>query len=389
MISRVSLLVPALNRGGMTRAYVLAGALHHIGIETEIVGALAAEAPVYPEPPAGIPVRPVVERSLARRVVQTRRTARGELLYAIKPRATSLGIALLTGWGRPVVVDIDDSEGTFKPARSSHGVPWPRRSARRVRGLVRRIGNPDHPAFSGWMESLVPQADAVTANTRVLADRFGAVYVPSGKDTALFDPSRFDPQACRRALGLEGKRVVMFPGTVRPHKGLDDVVAALERLGWDDARLVIVGGRDIGDEHAENLARRYPNLVVRLARRATADMPAVVAAAHVVVAPQHDVPSARAQFPMKLTDAMAMAKPIVSTRVGDIPAVLDGAAYLVPPVSPAAIADAIANIFARPDEAARRGAEARRRCVERHSYEALGRVLRGVIAQATNRSTGA
>ncbi len=386
MIARASLLVPGLDRGGMTRAYVIAGALRTIDIQPEIVGALAPGARAYPQPPPDIVVKAVSARSFVARAIETRRVARGDLLYAIKPRATSLGIALLTGWGRPVVVDVDDGEATFQPRHAADGTAWPRRHARHARRVLRRFGNPDHPAFSHWMESLASQADVITANTHLLAERFRAVYVPSGKDTTRFDPSRFDADACRRALGLGGVRVIMFPGTVRPHKGLDDVVAALERLQWPDARLVIVGGREVGDEHAERLARQHPDLVTRLGRYSMDEMPAVIAAAHVVVAPQLDEPSSRAQFPMKLTDAMAMAKPIVSTRVGDIPEVLDGAAYLVPPSSPDAIAAALTEIFAGPDEAARRGHEARRRCVETYSFDAIGRVLRGVITRAT-RST--
>jgi glycosyltransferase involved in cell wall biosynthesis len=48
----------------------------------------------------------------------------------------------------------------------------------------------------------------------------------------------------------------------------------------------------------------------------------VVAAAHVVVVPQRDGPVSRAQFPMKLADAMALAKPILCTAVGDVPEVV-------------------------------------------------------------------
>jgi glycosyltransferase involved in cell wall biosynthesis len=150
--------------------------------------------------------------------------------------------------------------------------------------------------------------------------------------------------------------------------------------------LVLVGGREVGDAPAEELARRWPRYVIRLPRFSTEQIPAVVAAAHVVVAPQRDTHAARAQFPMKLTDAMAMAKPIITTRVGDIPEVLDGAAFVVPPSSPEAIAAALRDAFERPDHARRLGEEARRRCVERYSVEALGKTLAGVLAGATARS---
>ncbi len=377
MTPRVSLLVPALCRGGMTRAYVLAGALRTIGARVEIVGALPEGERVYPDPPDGTVVRAFPERSFVERVLDAQELATGDVLYAIKVRASSMGVALLIRRGRPLIVDADDWESVVAPPGNTGG--WARRARRRVRRAV----NPDHPRYSHWMESLLPRVDAVTANTRFLADRYGAVLVPSGKDTTLFDPSRYDPAAARRALGLADFRVIMFPGTVRDHKGVEDVVAALDLLGWQDARLVLVGGREVGDQLAQRLAGRHPHRVVRLRHFGADEMPRVIAAAHVVVAAQRDTPSARAQFPMKLTDAMAMAKPIVATRVGDIPETLDGAAWLVTPSSPREIADALAAVFAEPGEARRRGDEARRRCVERASLESIGSTLRDVLIAAS------
>lgn len=382
MIARVSLLVPGLCRGGMTRAYVLAGALGTIGVRAEIVGALPAGERVYPDPPDGVVIHAFPERSFAKRVLDAGECATGDALYAVKVRASSFGVALIIRRGRTLIVDADDWEPAFD-GRARAG-SWPRRSRR----LLKTLANPDHPRYSRRMESLLTRADAITANTRFLAERYGAVHVPSGKDIALFDPARHDADEARRALGLAGLRVVMFPGTVREHKGVDDVAAALDILDRDDVRLVLVGGREAGERLAREIVERHPRRVVRVGPFGANDMPRVIAAAHVVVAPQRDTPSARAQFPMKLTDAMAMAKPIVTTRVGDIPEMLDGAAWLVSPSSPNEIAQALAAIFADPAEAARRGALARQRCIERSSLESIGQVLRGVLAAAERRVDG-
>jgi glycosyltransferase involved in cell wall biosynthesis len=375
----VSVLVPSLCRGGMTRAYTIAGALAHAGVGVEIVGSLPRGASIYPEPAPGTTIHRVAEFPFTGRAMATSRAATGGILYAIKPRATSFGIALLCRRGRPVVVDIDDFEAGFASERRSRGS-----FVGRVHKTLRRARNLDHPGYTRWMERWLARADAITANTRFLAERYGATYLPSARDTAQFDPARFDADQCRRDLGLADFRVVMFPGTPRAHKGVEDAAAALDRLGWSDARLVLVGGREAGDDVADDLVRRYPKWVVRLGKFGVADMPRVVAAAHVVIVPQRDTAVARAQFPMKLTDAMAMAKPIVATRVGDIPEALDGAAWLVPPSSPDAIAGALAEIFADPGEAARRGHLARQCCEERFSFSAAGRILADLIERVGN-----
>ncbi len=376
MSLRVTMLVPGLARGGMTRAYSLASTLRVLGADVDVVGALAPGEEIYPAPPPGISVIPVSASPLARRVYETHRVARGDVLYAVKPRVSSFGVALWCRRGRRLLLDVDDRETAFRAEYgATREISWPHRARRRVR----RARNLDDASYTRWMEGLSHRASVITANTRLLCDRFRAVHVPSARDTTLFDPSRLDARACRRALGLEEFRVIMFPGTPRAHKGVEDALEALALLAWPDARLVLVGGREVGRRYAQSLDARYGGWIVRLPRFGVTDMPAVVAAAHVVIVPQRDTPVARSQFPMKITDAMAMAKPIVSTRVGDIEWALDGAAYLVEPSSPRAIARALEQIFADPYEAARRGAEARRRCEERFSTRAVADIMRGIL----------
>ena len=376
MSLRVTMLVPGLAKGGMTRAYSLASSLRVLGAEVDIVGPLNRGEAVYPEPPAGITLIPVPSTPMARRVYETQRATRGDLIYAIKPRVSSFGVGLWCRRGRRLWLDVDDLETEFRAEYDeTHQVSW----RRRVRRQFRRARNLDDASYTRWMEELTGRASVVTANTRLLCEEFGAVHVPSAKDTTVFDPERFTDDGCRRKLGLEQFRVIMFPGTPRAHKGVEDVLEALDLLNWKDARLVLVGGRDVGKKYAQSLSERYGRWIVHLPGVPTDDMPGVVAAAHVVVVPQRDTPVARAQFPMKITDAMAMARPIITTSVGDIQWALGPAAYFVNPSSPREIAGALEAVFADPLEAARRGAEARRRCEERFSTRAVAGIMRGLL----------
>ncbi|MBE9063915.1 glycosyltransferase family 4 protein, partial [cf. Phormidesmis sp. LEGE 11477] len=230
-----------------------------------------------------------------------------------------------------------------------------------------------------WMENLVSQADAITVSTRFLQQRFGGHYLPNSKDTQVFDPQQFDPALSRQKYGLADYRVLMFPGTARPHKGLEDVLIALEELDWPDLRLVIVGGRK-PDDYEDNLLKRWGRWLIKLPRFPMNDMAEVVSAAHVVVVPQRDYATAKAQFPLKLTDAMAMAKPILSTTVGDIPEILDGCAYLVEPESPQQIAEQLLLIFKDLELAHQKGLKARERCVKNYSLAAMSRQLQTLLS---------
>nr|WP_277875852.1 glycosyltransferase family 4 protein [Trichocoleus sp. FACHB-90] len=211
-----------------------------------------------------------------------------------------------------------------------------------------------------------------------MKERFGGVYLPNGKDTTLFDPSQFDSEASRIRYGLAGYRILMFPGAPRPYKGLEDVLAALDVLNQPDLRLVIVGGSPY-DAYDNQLMQQWGRWIIKLPKYPVLEMPAVVAAAHIVVVPQRDTPAAQAQFPLKLTDGMAMAKPILSTYVGDIPEILGGTGYLVTPESPEEIAEKIQWIFEHLDEANQQGMKARERCINYYSTDTMAAILSDVI----------
>jgi glycosyltransferase involved in cell wall biosynthesis len=170
----------------------------------------------------------------------------------------------------------------------------------------------------------------------------------------------------------------MFPGAPRPYKGVEDVLIALDRLDRDDLRLAIVGGSPY-DDYDRQLQEKWGRWIIQLPRSPNHLMPEVVSAAHVVVVPQRDTPAAQAQFPLKLTDGMAMAKPILATRVGDIPQILADTGYLVEPNSPEQIARSIELIFADLDTANAKGIAARKRCIQNYSLDVMAKILAHII----------
>jgi len=380
----VDVIIPNMALGGVTRAYFLAQALEHAGCRVRVTGHLHKGASIYPEPPAGLCVDPVVANGYRAAASALRKRLDGDIVYAVKPRPMSFGVAILATLrhGREVIVDIDDWEVALSRRRRVAGNPVSsaaRRGYRRVRRLGRMLRNPNARMYAHWMERLLGRADAVTVNTRFLEARFHGTYLPSGKDTARWDPSLIDGQAIRDRFGLADKRVLMFPGTVRQHKGLEDLLEVMDSIQREDLCLAIVGGREVGLAEAEALAARWPRWVLRLPRFGADEMPAVVAAADVVVVPQRDTAVARAQFPIKLTDAMAMAKPVVTTRVGDIPEVIGDAGWLAAPGDRRALTEALLEALDNPDEAMRRGQRARARCVAHFSVESAAARLRPLL----------
>lgn len=380
---KATVIAPDLSGGGVTRVYLVARVLQAIVGTVEVVGFAFGED-IYPEPPKTLTVRSIPGSrypQLLSAVPRLLHRLDGDLLYAIKPKPTSFGMALLKqALGRqPVFLDIDDWELSWLGGDKRYR-PSPKQLLRDLLKPDGALRDPEHRLYLEWMEQLVPKATAITADTQFLQDRFGGVYLPNGKDTTLFDPSRFDPEATRAKYGLSDYRVLMFPGTARPHKGLEDVLIALEQLNQPDLKLVLVGGRK-PDNYDDYLLARWGHWMVRLPTFPAAAMPELVSAAHVVVVPQRLTATAQAQCPIKLTDGMAMAKPILSTRVGDIPRVLGDTGFLVNPSAPDEIAAQLAHIFADWDAACQRGQQARQRCVEFYSVEAMAAILSQEISQ--------
>ena len=237
---------------------------------------------------------------------------------------------------------------------------------------------PDNPIYLKWIENFVSQADRVTLHNQFLQKRFGGVYLPNGKDIDLFDPNKYDPEVSRERYGLKDYRILMFPGAPRPYKGVEDVLIALEKLNQPDLKLAIVGGSPY-DDYDRQLTEKWGKWIIKMPKYPPAQMPEIVAAAHIIVVPQRNNPAAKAQFPLKLTDGMAMAKPIIATKVGDIPEILGDTGYLVEPSSPLEIAEKIQLIFNDLTAANARGKKARKRCKEFYSIDAMAAILSKLI----------
>ena len=387
---KVSILVSDLSTkgvgrwGGGVRTFLLAQALERLGYRIQLVGSVFGELGALPSQ-ADWEVVTVPGRSypgFVRSIAQLWPQITGDIIYAQKLKPTSYGIGLLKAaiGRRPLVLDIDDWELSWHGGDAYRYRPRPRQLLRDLLGRQGALRQPDHPVYLQAIERWVDRATAITTNTLALQKRFGGLWIPSGKDTALFDPNRFDPVAERDRQGWHDYKILMFPGAPRPYKGVEDLLVALDLLDDPQIRLAIIGGSPY-DDYDRQLQARWGRWLMYLPKQLPSEMPAIVAAAHAIIVPQRDTPETRAQFPLKLTDGMAMAKPVIATRVGDIPQLLDRAGFLVDSSQPQQLAAAIREVLDNPDRAEAIGRLARQRCVERYSLEAMAAGLAPLFEQ--------
>lgn len=299
----------------------------------------------------------------------------GDVIYALKPRPSSFGVALLhrLRTRRPVILDVDDLEGALSPLSSIVFRRFP---------ILGDLVDPNGAAWTALTQPLARFADAVTVASESLRRRFGGVLVPHAKDTTRLRPRPEWCESAKGALGLTGSRVVMFLGSPRPWKGLYDAAEAMQRLRAP-AVLAVVGVNE-GDPYTRGLTA-YPR--VRLfAESPLASLPFLLSAADVVLIPQRATPVTQYQVPSKVFDAMALGKPIVATAVSDLPRLLgEGRGEIVPPEDPSALAGALDRLLASPDLAAAMGARAREWCEQHASYDRVRRTLTEVLAQVVGK----
>ena len=98
-----------------------------------------------------------------------------------------------------------------------------------------------------YIRQILNHSSAVITHTQPIMDELKAHgirprderIIPAGIDIGTFRPLE-DPDAKRRELGIEGKKVLMHVGRISYEKHIDDIVRALARFG-EDTVMVIVG----------------------------------------------------------------------------------------------------------------------------------------------------
>ena len=266
------------------------------------------------------------------------------------------------------MVDIEDWEAGFY----YHSGFW---------GCVGRFlnfSNPNGLPYTWLMERLVGFADSILVSNRFLQNRFTGCLMPHCRDTTALNPDKFDALEIKKSLGLEKNRVIMFLGTPRAHKGVDDLIQAFDSLDYPDIRLVFIGTEPSFDPQ-RNKSLSNQNKIVVLPKIPFDELPKHLSAADILVVPQRDTTDTQGQIPAKLFDAMAMAIPVVATHVCDIPEVLGGTGYLVDPGKPEELARTLKHVLDHPEEAKEKGLQARQRCVELYDLKVMETKLQNLI----------
>lgn len=370
--TKITIISCNLSSNGLNRCLSLAHALS-TNYAVEIIGTTFQREVWPPAHESGIPIKAVSVEQFPRYFQTIRellRMADGDVIIACKLRFPSFGVALLKRLisGTPVILDIDDDEVAMT---------MPGRKER----LLLRLRNPNGDLTTRLMHPLFRFANAVFCVSHFFQKQYGGVIVPHGQDPVTLDPARYDAQAIRRDLNIgDNEAIVGFIGTPHPHKGIDLLLEAVALLKRSDVRVMIVGAA-VDDHYVQTLQAQYANSMLLVPPQPLSRVPYYLAACDLVVLPQRNCPESFGQMPAKLSDAMAMAKPIISSALSDIPRYLESCGMVVPPDDVAALTEKIRWVVEHREESVAMGLRARDRFMSMLTYNAINALVTPVIEE--------
>ena len=237
-----------------------------------------------------------------------------------------------------------------------------------------------------WIYSRANYVTAVTDGIRntLLRDKQlppgRVLFLPNGVDTHLFQPGAPD-ESLKQALGLTGKRVVLYAGNHGYAGAVEQLLRAASDLRGDPSiHFLLVGDGPekkllqqlAVDLHLENITF-HTSVSIE-------DLPPLLSISDLAAVTLRKAKITEGARPAKMFVMMAGAKPIVLAAEGEAPILLKtaNAGTVVPPEDPVQLAGAIRALLNDPQRAKQLGANGRAFVKANFEWSSL---VRGWLAQ--------
>jgi glycosyltransferase involved in cell wall biosynthesis len=232
-------------------------------------------------------------------------------------------------------------------------------------GSRRGLGGP--PAVRRLQTLACRTAHRMVANSRAAANQLieqgiperRIDIIPNGIDLSMF-PIRRD---------FSRARTITMVACLREGKRIDVLITAAARIiaRYPDVQFQIVGDGPCREQLVEQAAATGVLPHMRFLGHRD-DVPAILTASDVFVLPSESEAS-----PNVVLEAMAAALPVVASRVGGIPELVDEGVtgHLVPPGDPDALASALLDLLDHPTKRATFGRTGRARIEQQYSFDRM------------------
>lgn len=239
-----------------------------------------------------------------------------------------------------------------------------------------------------WIYRKADMINAVTEGIRqVLIQEKGVprskvLFLPNGVDTDLFKP-RAPNTTIAQKLGLLGKRIILYAGTMGYAQGLETLIEAAELLRKNrDIVFVLIGGGSERWRLAEMAIGLELDNVLFLDPAPPEYIAELYSLSVAGLAVLRDLPVFQGARPSKVFPAMASGVPVIFSGTGEGARLVQSAqaGLAVPPENPRALAEAVVRIVNDPDLAGRFGQNGRTYAEKHLAWPAL---IEGWLEQLT------
>ncbi|WP_404375292.1 glycosyltransferase [Vreelandella aquamarina] len=377
-VKKVTVISWDMSRNHFAKAYSVAEALSQ-QVEVELVSFRFFEVPVFKpleEAKPSFTVKyfegadfPEFFDTMAKAV----NAIEGDVIYCVKPRLTSFGVALLANYhkGTPIFLEANDLETVVaSPKASDQHIEYPLEA---VFEHIQQAQTPYELIWSQVLEPCVAGIPTLFTHNVNLDIHYGrrAHYMRNIKDASVFNPARFNRENVRKELGFQPEdKVIFFGGLVRKHKGIFELVKLLEKLKDPSYKLLVVGSRETPD--LQKLVKTHKNVQVLPPQPPEKMAELNYAADFVVLWLDPAVRASHYQSPYKMSDALAMGPAIIASPISDQAGFAHhDIMWQVPFGDFDALVETIKHISANPEERKRRQQRARQLFLREFSYQAV------------------
>lgn len=180
------------------------------------------------------------------------------------------------------------------------------------------------------------------------------IVSPNGVDLHLFGDPPPPDRALARELGIEGREVVGFIGSFYDYEGLDDLIDAMPMLAASRPRacLLLVGGGPMEAAlRAQAEASPAADRIYFIGRVPHAEVERYYSLIDILAYPRKAMRLTELVTPLKPLEAMAQRRLVAASDVGGHRELIEDGVTgtLFPPGDPAALAQALARMFAERD----------------------------------------
>lgn len=299
-MSKISLLVPDLGQETYNRTKVLYEMLKN-NFELEIISINKdIKSKLFKD---NFENYKQIKYDLGTIINDLKKNVTGDIVYAIKSKPTSFGLAMSLKNIRkvPVVLDISAKE-------SYNCFPYTDNTLKGVLSTFYMVNDTNSYLYTKILEKRIKLADELTVSSKLLQKEYGGTLITSSVNEDIFNPSLYKINEIRETMGWKDKKVIFFGGIINRDTDIDLLIDSVENINRNDLILVIVGDNK---KYKESEKIRY------IAYQPTENIAKLLSSSDIVIIPQKNTHSSFGKIPIKFYDAILSEIPIICPDIYD------------------------------------------------------------------------